>query len=72
MFGDSDELESKILLQPDYPGVAEAPFDLDPDGPSATPTLPIADLATTAINNGSKCNKCWVRFEAGSIFYSRK
>ena len=69
MFGDSDELESEILLQPDYPGLAEALFDLDSDGPSTTPTLPIADLATIVINNEGKCNKRLVRFEAGSIFY---
>ena len=67
MFGESDELESEIPLQPDYPGLADATFDLDPEGHSTTPTLPRAVLATTAINDGSKCNKIWVRFEAGPV-----
>ena len=62
MFGDRDELEGEILLQPDYPALAKALFDLDPDGPSTTPTLPIAALVTTAINYGGKCNKSRVCF----------
>ena len=64
MFGDNNELESEILLEPAYPGLAKAPFDLDPDRPSTTPTLPIAALVITAINYGDKCNKSRVHFQS--------
>ena len=54
VFGNSNELEDEILLQADCPGLAEVCLDLDPDRPSTTPTLPIADLAAITINDEGK------------------
>ena len=47
-------MEDEILFQADYPDPADAPSDLDPDMSSTNPTLPIADLGTITIDDGSK------------------
>ena len=47
-------MEDEILFQADYPDPADASSDLDPDVSSTTPTLPIADLGTIMIDDGSK------------------
>ena len=47
-------MKNKILLQADYPDPANAPSYLDSDVHSITPILPIADLGTTVIEDGSK------------------
>ena len=54
VFSGSNVLEDKFLLQADYSHPDEASFNLDPDGPSTAPILPIADLAATAVNDGGK------------------
>ena len=48
-------LDQEILLQTDdypAPSPTEAPFGLNADMPSTTPTLPQADLATARSNGG--------------------
>ena len=69
VFSNSNELEDEILIQAYYPGPDEAPSNLNPDVSFTVPTLIVADLAATAINDGGKWEQSLVRFEDRSIIY---